>query len=154
MKNSLKRISAGLLALLMMLSLVFTVIPSDTFAASITYSSSSNSGTRDEICTTLDGTGAEDYYTSAYTFDTLSEQNSSQLLQSLRTLMTSTHTKITSYDNCRDYATKTDCENEDGRVLLLYTSYSATRAQYNGWNREHVWPKSLGGNNTSCTPHP
>ena len=149
MKNSLKRISAGLLALLMMLSLVFTVIPSDTFAASITYSTTSNSGTRDEICTTLDGTGAEDYYTSTYAFDALSQQNSSQLLQSLRTLMTSTHKKITSYSDCKNYATRTDCESGDGRVLLLYTSYSATMSQYNGWNREHVWPQSLGGGNTS-----
>ena len=148
MKNSLKRMSAGLLALLMVLSLVFTVIPCDTFAASITYSATSNSGTRDEICTSLDGTGADDYYTSSYAFDTLSQQGSSQLLQSLRTLMTSTHKKVSSYDDCKNYATRTDCENGDGRVLLLYTSYSATMSQYNGWNREHVWPKSLGGNST------
>lgn len=144
-----KRILSGLLALCVVLGLVLVGIPSDAFAATITYSSTSNSGTRDEVCTSLDGTSASSYYTSSYTFDALSEQNSSQLLQSLRTLMTSTHKKITSYDNCRDYANITDCENNDGRVVLLYTSYSATMSQYNGWNREHVWPQSLGGGNTS-----
>ncbi|MBE6941889.1 MAG: hypothetical protein E7455_06395, partial [Ruminococcaceae bacterium] len=149
MKNSLKRISAGLLALILVLSLIFTGIPTDVFATSITYSTSYNSGTRDEICTTLDGTGASDYYTSSYTYDVLSEQSSTQLLQSLRTLMTNTHTYRSSYDDCKNYANRTDCENEDGRVLLLYTSYSATMSQWNGWNREHVWPQSLGGGNTS-----
>ena len=149
MKTLFKRMSAGLLALLMVLTLVFAGIPSDAFAASITYSKQSNSGTRDVVCTSLDGTSASSYYTSSYTFDTLSQQGSSQLLQSLRTLMTSTHKKTSTYDNCRDYANRTDCENGNGKVLLVYTSYSATMSQYNGWNREHVWPKSLGGNNTS-----
>ena len=79
MKNLFKRMSAGLLALFMVLSLVFTIIPSDSFAATITYSKASNSGTRDEICTTLDGTSADDYYTSSYTFDVLSQQGSNQL---------------------------------------------------------------------------
>ena len=149
MNSIFKRISASLLALFVVLSLVFTGIPCDVSAATITYSTFSNSGTRDEICTTLDGTGADDYYTSSYEFDVLSQQSSSQLLQSLRTLMTSTHTKTSSYSDCKNYAYRTDCENEDGRVLLLYTSYSATMSQYNGWNREHVWPQSLGGGNTS-----
>lgn len=149
MKSSYKRFMSGMLALFMVLTLVFTGIPGDAFAASITYSKQSNSGTRDVICTSLDGTSASSYYTSSYTFDALSQQGSNQLLQSLRTLMTSTHKKTSSYDNCRDYANRTDCENGDGKVLLVYTSYSATMSQYNGWNREHVWPKSLGGNNTS-----
>ena len=63
--------------------------------------------------------------------------------------MTSTHKYISSYDDCHYRADQTDCENNNGKVLLLYTSYTATMDQYNGWNREHVWPKSLGGNNTS-----
>ena len=35
---------------------------------------------------------------------------------------------------------------------MLYTSYQGSQSQYNGgngWNREHVWPKSLGGFETS-----
>lgn len=149
MNSLMKRMSAGLLALCVVLSLVFVGIPGDAFASSITYSATSNSGTRDVICTSLDGTSASSYYTSSYTFDALSQQSSNQLLQSLRTLMTSTHKKIASYDDCKNYADQTDCENGNGKVLLLYTSYSATMSQWNGWNREHVWPQSLGGGNTS-----
>ena len=49
-------------------------------------------------------------------------------------------------------ATKTDCENNNGKITMIYTSYQANYSEYNsgnGWNREHVWPQSLGGNNTS-----
>ena len=145
MNSLMKRMSAGLLALCVVLSLVFVGIPGDAFASSITYSATSNSGTRDVLCTSLDGTSASSYYTSSYTFDALSQQSSNQLLQSLRTLMTSTHTYRSSYNDCKNYADQTDCENEDGRVLLLYTSYSATMSQWNGWNREHVWPQYLDG---------
>ena len=131
---------------------VVIIVSSSFFAINVdaaTYSSSSNSGKRGEICTSLDGTGAEDYYTGNYTYDNLSTLSQSALLSSLRTLMTSTHKYISSYDDCHYRADQTDCENNNGKVLLLYTSYTATMDQYNGWNREHVWPKSLGGNNTS-----
>ena len=149
MNSLIKRFGSGLMALVLVLSLFVGALPTDVFATSITYSTEYNSGTRDVLCTTLDGTGAAEYYTSSYTFDTLSQQGSSQLYQSLHTLMTNTHTYTSSYDDCHYKADRTDCQNEDGRVLLLYTSYSATMDQWNGWNREHVWPKSLGGNNTS-----
>ena len=144
MKTQMKRAIAFFLFVLLTAS---TVLPISAEPAS--YSQTSNSGTRDEICTKLEGTGAEDYYTGSYSYDSLDDLSSSTLLTTLRKLMTDTHTHITSYDDCRDYSAKTDCENNDGRVSLIYTSYSATMSQYNGWNREHVWPKSLGGNNTS-----
>ena len=114
-----------------------------------TYSKQYNSGTRDIWCTTLSGTSASSYYTGSYTYDNLSTLSSSSLKSSLTTLMTSTHSKTSSYDDCHYKADRTDCENENGRVTLIYTSYSATMSQWNGWNREHVWPQSLGGNNTS-----
>ena len=72
-----------------------------------------------------------------------------QLFSSLQTLMRTTHTYTSSYDDCHYKANRTDCTNGSGNVLLLYTSYSATMLQWDGWNREHVWPKSLGGGNTS-----
>ena len=144
MKTCLKRITAWMLLIITVCSLSLPV-----YAAPSSYSKTSNSGTRDEICITLDGTSADAYYTGSYEYDRLDDLSSSTLLTTLRTLMTSTHKRITTYDNCRDYSSKTDCENNDGRVSLIYTSYSATMSQYNGWNREHVWPKSLGGNNTS-----
>ena len=67
--------------------------------------------------------------------------------------MTDTHSKTTSYANCKDYANITDCENNNtANITTLYTSYSTSHSEYNsgnGWNREHVWPQSLGGFSTS-----
>lgn len=115
----------------------------------LTYSKTSNSGTRGVTCTTLDGTGAESYYTGDYTYANLSSQKGDTLLKSLRTLMTEKHKTKTGYDDCRDRAYNTDCQNENGKATLLYTSYEATSDNWIsgsiGWNREHVWPQSLGG---------
>ena len=67
--------------------------------------------------------------------------------------MTDTHKKITSYNDCRDYVFRVDCENNDtSHATTLYTGYSMTSADWSpAWacNREHVWPQSLGGGNTS-----
>lgn len=142
MKHYIKNAVASLLILVFVLS---AYIPTFAVGQPSSYSSSSNSGERDVDCTTLDGTGANDYYTGSYTYDNLSALSNGQLLTSLRTLMTSTHKYLSSYDNCRDYATKTDCENGSSSVSLIYTSYTASRDQWGSWNREHVWPKSLGG---------
>ncbi|MBO5715487.1 MAG: endonuclease [Clostridia bacterium] len=113
------------------------------------YSSEYNSGQRDVVATTLAGTSASSYYTGSYTYDALSSLSSSMLQSSLKTLMTSTHKYTSSYNDCHNKADRTDCENGNGKVSLIYTSYSATMSQWNGWNREHVWPQSLGGGNTS-----
>ena len=144
MKRYMRSSIAALLAVIIILTSYLPVFA----VGGKSYSTSSNSGTRDEICTSLDGTGAEDYYTGIYVYDTLSDKSASQIKSDLKTLMTSTHKKITSYDDCHYEADKTDCENNNGKVLLIYTSYSATMGQWNGWNREHVWPQSLGGGNT------
>ena len=120
--------------------------PIISFAAPSTYSKTSNSGTRDEVCTSLSGTSASSYYTGNYTYDTLDDLSSTELFSSLQTLMRSTHTYKSAYDDCHYKADKTDCEENNGKVTLIYTSYQATMNQWNGWNREHVWPKSLAGN--------
>ena len=132
------------LTLVVSLLLSFTLV--FAFAAPATYSSSKNSGTRDEVCTTLAGTSAGSYYTGKYTYDNLSTLSREKLLDTLYDLMY--HTKLTSYDDCRDYADETDCENGNGNIVTLYTSYTTTQGAYNsgnGWNREHVWPQDLGG---------
>ena len=155
MKRYLKSLVALLLVTVILLSLTLS-----TFALSYTatgepvkYSTSKNSGEKDVLCTSLDGTTASSYYTGSYTYETLSQLKGDSLLQKLRTLMKSTHSKQTSYADCKNYSDETDCENEDGRVVLLYTSYSATMGDWisgsTGWNREHVWPQSLGGFSTS-----
>ena len=130
---------------------VGSVIPSLASTQPTSYSKSANSGQRDVVCTTLEGTSASEYYTGDYTYGNLSVLPSSSLLSALRTLMTETHTHQTVYSDCRDNAVITDCENANGNsIITLYTSYETSRADYNngsGWNREHVWPKSLGGFN-------
>ena len=109
-----------------------------------------NTGTRHVICTSL-STMAKSYYTSNYSYDTLSDQASGTLLASLRKLMKDTHKNTSSYDDCRDLVKYTDGNNN---IVLIYSSVTVTRSDYindrsNGWNREHVWPQSLGGFKTS-----
>ena len=144
----------SILSMLLIIAIVLsTVVPvygaTTTNGQPQTYSKQYNSGQRDVVCTTLDGTSASSYYTGTYTYEYLSTQGKDAIFKSLQTLMRNTATKTSSYDDCHYKADKTDCENEDGRVSLIYTSYSATMSQWNGWNREHVWPQSLGGGNTS-----
>jgi len=111
-----------------------------------TYSKDVNSGERDVIATTLNGTSAASYYTGNNTYDKLSKLSADALKTSLNKLMKDTHSYESSYNDCHYKANKTDCENGDSTTLsLIYTSYTATQSQWNGWNREHVWPKSLGG---------
>ena len=147
----MKNLKRSIISILVMLLLVVSAfIPS--FAAETSepasYSSSSNSGQRDVVCTTLDGTSAAAYY-AGYEYDTLSNLSQDALKAELDELMTETHDYISSYNDCHYEANRTDCENGEGNVILIYTSYPATMSQWNGWNREHVWPQSLGGNNTS-----
>ena len=147
----MKNLKRSIISILVMLLLVVSAfIPS--FAAETSepasYSSSSNSGQRDVVCTTLDGTSAAAYY-AGYEYDTLSNLSQDELKAELDELMTETHTYISDYDDCHYEANRTDCENGEGNVILIYTSYPATMSQWNGWNREHVWPKSLGGDNTT-----
>ena len=147
MKRMRKIIPSILLIITLILSLF---VPSYAASGSgvLEYSTQYNSGQRDVVCTTLDGTSAASYY-SNYDYDDLSELSSSVLFSTLQTLMRTTHKNISSYDDCHYKADRTDCQNEDGSVSLIYTAYSATMSQWNGWNREHVWPKSLGGDTTT-----
>ncbi len=150
MKQLTLKIGAVMIILSMLLS--FTVITSSAATQPTTYSQTSNSGQRDVVCTTLSGTSASSYYTGSYTYDALSSLSASQLKTSLSTLMKKNH-DLSSYNDCKVNAYKTDCENENGKVSLLYTAYSANQSDFSGsapgWNREHVWPQSLGGGNTS-----
>ena len=148
----MKNLKSRILSLILILVLLVSTLVIPTSAAGTQpskYSSSKNSGQRDVVCTTLNGTSASSYYTGSYTYDSLSQLSSSALQSQLKTLMTQTHKKISTYNDCHYEADKTDCQNEDGTVVLIYTSYAATQSQWNGWNREHVWPQSLGGGNTS-----
>ena len=112
-----------------------------------------NTGTRHVVCTALSNDAIE-YYTENYAYETLSEKSDKDLLSSLHTLMKNTHTGKSNYDDCKDLPVYMDCQNGNGKVVLLYSSYEATFEQWagsngQGWNREHVWPQSLGGFKTS-----
>lgn len=146
MRKYMKNLTALLLAIVLIVS---AYLPTFAVGQPQSYSKTSNSGQRDVVCTTLNGTSALSYYSGSYAYDNLDDLSQSELKSTLKNLMKSTHTKISTYDDCHYKADKTDCENGDGKVSLIYTSYSATMSQWNGWNREHVWPKSLGGNNTT-----
>lgn len=106
-----------------------------------------NTGERHEVCETL-SVSAEAYYRD-HSYEMLSEQPSAVLLSTLRMLMKTTHEYKSEYDDCRDEAYRVDSTGEDGKISLVYTSGESTRANFGGstgnWNREHVWPKSLGG---------
>ncbi len=150
MLKNMKKGIALLISALMLLALL--PVSSVAEGQDIVYSDEYNSGVRHQLCETLEGTGAEDYLeNNGYDFYELADMSSEDLLDSLRSLMTDTHTKITNYDNCRDYSPKVDCENADGTtVVLLYSSIKSNMDQWTskfsgGWNREHVWPQSLGG---------
>ena len=136
--STIKRIIA--LAEIVVLLLACSIA---VFAASATY----NSGARHTVSSSL-STAAEVYYTE-YEYDILSEQSSSELLTTLRRLMTETHTYKSTYNDCRDISVKTDSNGTEGVISLIYTSVEVTRSQFGGnagtWNREHIWPKSLGG---------
>ena len=86
------------------------------------YSTQYNSGQRDVVCTTLDGTSADDYYTGSYEYDVLDNYSGNTLYNMLQTLMRSTHTYKSTYDDCHYKANRTDCENENGsdnKLLLI-----------------------------------
>ena len=159
MKTHLKLLALFLMLLMLVQSTVVTAfafvpveVDTDIYQASSQpskYSSQYNSGQRDVVATTLSGTSADAYYNGSNEYDVLSEKSSTEIKHALSTLMKNTHSYTSSYNDCHYKADRTDCENEDGRVSLIYTGYSATMSQWNGWNREHVWPQSLGGGNTS-----
>ncbi len=153
MKRYIKSAVAALLAAVIILSTYIPIVAVGDSDIQYNYSSSSNSGKRDEVATTLNGTGALDYYGNNYSYDKLSTLSKDALFNSLNSLMSGTHSKTTSYNDCKKYVWQTDCEgNNTSNATTLYNSYKMDPGDWDGvWycNREHVWPQSLGGNNTS-----
>lgn len=164
MKNLLKHISAGLLALLIALSVLpvsITAAPSSskiitsptgyTSASDVVYVKNDNIianwGARGEDCVFL-STYASDYYTGQYSFATLSaltggssqsNASSSVLFSELQELMKSSHTFYTYYDgnkNVRKYYMYTDCISSDtSKVALFYRGGLETSS----WNGGNIW---------------
>ena len=168
MKNLFKRISAGLLALMIVISLlpasvsaakISTPATGYTKASDVNYVKNGNYvlnwGARNETCVFL-STYAQNFYTGSYTFEqmsTLSGGSSqgnapqSALYSSLKSLMTSKHTHKTSYGETRYQYCYTDCvSNNSSKISSFYsgTTLNGSWGSSPAWNREHTWPNSKG----------
>ena len=87
-------------------------------------------------------------------YDKISDtETGATLKQSLRTLVTTTHTNKTSYDDCKDpsIVAKTDGNEDSSQIVLFWSDIEVDVAWDSGktWNREHVWPQSQGWFETS-----
>ena len=146
MKTSLKK----MLSLLLVLTLVFSIFASlITTASAATFSY--NTGKRGTVCTSL-SSKAKSYYTSSYSYSTLSAKSASSIKSSLKTLMTNTHYTKTSYTNLKTYTKYSDAyAGSSSKIVDFYSSetYSGTWDSGSTWNREHVWCQSLGSFTTS-----
>lgn len=174
MINLSKRISAGLLALLILFCLIplrgeaagkITTTPTGyTSAADVNYVKDgkyvANWGARGEACVFL-SSYAQSFYTGSNTFEALSaltggsNQNNapqSALYAALKSFMSGKHTYETSYDATKDLYKYTDCVLGDySKLSSFYSGTMVNSAWSTGgktWNREHTWPnsKGLGGN--------
>ena len=85
------------------------------------------------------------YYSSAI------GKTGTELKMALRTIITSTHKKVTTYAELKEYLQEADEDpNNPRNMLLFYNGVSVTKsANMDVWNREHVWPQSLGWFKTS-----
>ncbi len=172
MKNLLKRMSAILLALMIVISLVpntvlaaqiSTTATGYTQASDVDYKTGSNGwiynwGARGETCVFLSSKTAS-FYTGSNTFDALSkltggssQSNAPQsaLYSSLAQLMKSKHTKINNYDQSKAMFAYTDCvSNNTSKLSSFYSGTMVASVWSSGgsvWNREHTWPNSKGMN--------
>ena len=67
------------------------------------------------------------------------------LKSALRSLITTTQKKTTTYDEIKTVTVKTDADPEkEGNIILFYSRVSVSGKWDSGktWNREHVWPRS------------
>lgn len=84
------------------------------------------------------------------------DPNSSTLLNDLRTLNKEKKTNSYSYDGLKALFKYTDADPDgSGKILGFYDNHlvGPTWDSAKTWNREHVWPKSLGGNNVEGDAH-
>ena len=132
------------ISMLLVLALVVCMFASMAFTASAaTY----NSGKRGTTCTSL-SSKAKAYYTGSYTYAKLSAKSGSSLRTTLRTLIKSDYSAV-GYNGLKTYFKYTDAyQGSTSKMLLFYSSATTTSSWDSGktWNREHMWPQSLGGN--------
>ncbi|MBQ7061232.1 MAG: endonuclease, partial [Clostridia bacterium] len=122
----------SLIALALALCMLFAVLP--------VY------GLHWEYAVPADYTGS--YYSdNGYSVETLLSESGSALFNDLNTLMTQTHTHVTSYNEIRNMFVGSDADPDTaGNIILFYSGASVNGAWDSGatYSREHVWPASLG----------
>ena len=157
MKILNKRLLGWLTSVLMLLSIFASLIVLPTEAATVDYVYSGsyvyNWGQREEVATFLSPM-AEDWYdknnTSYEELSALSGSSSrdsvpsSALYKELKSLMTSNHKTITSYNGTKELFRYTDCENSGGKISSFYSGKAIGPSWDGSWNREHTWPNSKG----------
>ena len=88
-------------------------------------------------------TSVESYYAS------VTATSGTALLGQLHDLITTTHTRYTTYDDCKNptYVKKTDAGSNASSVMEFYSQADIASSWGSGkpgtWNREHVWCQSL-----------
>ena len=137
------------LSLLLVICIVFVGFSFRISAESYVY----NRGERGKDCTEL-SSYAKDFYTGIYVFEDMSQTqggtsqsnaHSSALYSELKTLMTSKHTHITSYEETKSLYKYTDCQKGGGKISSFYSGKEIGPNWGEGsWNREHTWPNSKG----------
>ena len=166
MKNTWKRMSAALLALVICLSLAVGIsVPAQ--AATVDYVTVNlsgygqvikNWGNRGEEATFLSPNAEAFYEDNNTSYDALVSYSgasnvnsvpSSALYKQLQTLMKSNHSEITSYNDTKDLYQYTDCQNSGKTTNKISSFYSGKLIgpAWDGgstWNREHTWPNSKG----------
>ena len=140
----MKQLSKRVLSFLMVTAILCTLLSGMFTASAASYSY--NSGKREELCTSLSAK-AKSYYTGNYTYEKLSKLSSASLRTSLRSLVSSGRSTV-GYGGLRDYMKYTDAyQGSTSKLVLFYCNGAAKSAWDSGktWNREHMWPDSLGG---------
>ncbi len=161
MKNLTKRGLSWVLVIALCISLM-SGLSLTVFAASYKDTVyTANWGTRGVTASVPSGNAAT-FYTGEYAFDALMELQGSSTISSvpdsalylkLDALMDAKHTHKTSYGETRYQYAYTDCQNgkvDDG-ISGFYTGADLGPEWDSGstWNREHVWPQSKGGDDST-----
>lgn len=96
---------------------------------------------------TVGGTGETD--TTPDYYAPITATGGDALLGQIHDLITATHRKYTSYEDCKNlsYVTKTDKGTAEDMLIDFYTQQNISMTwdgtRQGTWNREHVWCKSL-----------
>lgn len=148
MKHQFKRGMSMMLVLVMIVSLLSGLTVT---AEAATYGY--NWGQRGATATELSESAVSFYEENGITYEELSALSgaastsavpSSELYQTLKTLMVSNHSHITSYSEVKDLCQYTDCQNGGGAISSFYSGTSVGPTWDGSWNREHTWPNSKG----------